>query len=317
MKRLLLSLAMVSLAVGMTFAQVGEVGIGIGTSNFLGDLGKKSPKMKNYFGDIDGSLFRPAAQVYYRHTINPRFAFKFALAYGQIAGDDRLSNTQQHRDDGWYRSYRNLHFRSMLIEASVVTEFHILKFIPGSIDKHRWTPYVFGGVAVFGFNPKANYNGEWVALQPLGTEGQGLEQFPDRKKYSLIQPSIPLGFGVKFNVNRAWTITFEAGHRLTLTDYMDDVSTTYAGEDAFYNAYDPSKAKMVYELSRRSPEKDPEGAYAGITGEGQWRGNPEGNDAYLFTMVTVSYNFSKLTRKEHDPFAKKGAFKGKYKRVFR
>lgn len=315
MKRLLLILAMMCTMSVMMNAQVSEVGVGIGTSNFLGDLGKKSPKMNNYFGDLDGSLFRPAGQVFYRHTFSRRFALKASLSLGSIAGDDRLANTSQHRDDGWYRNYRNLHFKSILLEFSLVTEFHILKYVPGSIKKYRWTPFVFGGVGLFYFNPKAQYNGEWVALQPLGTEGQGLEQYPDRKKYSRIQPSIPLGIGFKFNVTPAWAISLEAGHRITLTDYMDDVSTTYVGYDDFASNYDQSKARMVYELSRRSPEKDPEGVYGTITKEGEYRGNPEGNDAYLFTMVTVSYTFGSHSKREHDPFAKK--LNGKYRRIFR
>ena len=32
----------------------------------------------------------------------------------------------------------------------------------------------FVGVGGFYFNPKAKYEGKWVSLQPLGTEGQGL-----------------------------------------------------------------------------------------------------------------------------------------------
>lgn len=314
MKRVLWILALMSMMLAGAHAQVGEVGVGLGTSNFLGDLGKKSPNMKNYFGDIDGSLFRPSAQVFYRHTINPRLAFKFALSYGKIEGDDRLSNTKQWRDDAWYRSYRNLHFKSYLIEASVMAEFHILKYIPGS-KKYRWTPFVTGGAAVFTFNPKAQYNGEWVALQPLGTEGQGLPQYPDRKKYSLIQPSIPLGLGVKVNLTNFLTLTVEAGHRITFTDYMDDVSTTYVSYNDFAGFYGTARANMIYDLSRRSPEKDPEGAYGAITNPGEWRGNPEGNDAYLFTMVTISYNFNRSNYREHNPFAHK--FRGKYKRVFR
>ncbi|MDX2002635.1 MAG: DUF6089 family protein [Chitinophagales bacterium] len=314
MKRLIAIVSTLCILSFGAVAQVGEFGFGVGTSNFLGDLGKKSPKMKNYFGDLSGSMFRPSVQVFYRHTFNPRIALKGSLSYGQIAGDDRLSNTTQHRDDGWYRSYRNLHFKSFLLEFSVTAEFHILKYYPGSL-KHRWTPFISGGVALFAFNPKAEYNGQWVALQPLGTEGQGLPQYPDRQKYSLVQPSIPLGFGVKYNINRALCLTFEAGHRITFTDYMDDVSQSYVGRDEFFDYYGAERAQMVYQLSRRSPEIDPEGSYASITDKGNPRGNPTGNDGYLFSMVTLSYNFNKNNRKEYNPFAKKAV--KKYKRIMR
>lgn len=314
MKRIIVIVTMLGLMMTAGYGQVHEFGVGVGTSNFLGDLGKKSVRWNNYFGDIDASLFRPAGQLFYRHSISTRIAFKFSLTLAEIAGDDRLSNTNQWRDDGWYRSYRNLNFRSILVETAVTTEFHILKYIPGSM-KNRWTPFVYGGVAAVGFNPKAYYHGEWIALQPLGTEGQGLPNYPDRKKYSRIQASIPIGLGFKFNVTHALSISLEMGHRFTFTDYMDDVSTTYVSEQDFFNYYSPARAQLTYALSRRSVEQDVEGVYSTITDKGQPRGNPQGNDAYLFTMVTFSYNFNHGNRHEWNPFAPK--LVGKYRRVMR
>ena len=118
MRRFVAILAMLSLMSWSAVAQVGEVGIGVGTSNFLGDLGKKSSTRKSYFGDIDLSLFRPAVQVYYRHSFSYRFATKFSLSYGIIEGDDRLSRTKEFRDDAWFRSYRNLSFKSFVFVSA-------------------------------------------------------------------------------------------------------------------------------------------------------------------------------------------------------
>ncbi len=207
---------------------------------------------------------------------------------------------QELRDAAWYRNYRNLHFRSFLVELSATAEVHILKFKPGN-TRTRWTPYFTTGIAVFAFNPKAEYNGQWVALQPLGTEGQGLPEYPNRKKYSRVQPAIPLGFGVKVNLSPRWVLGLETGHRVTFTDYMDDVSTTYVGEDAFLNAYGPAKGKMVYELSRRSPERDPEGSYGSITQTGEHRGNPRHNDAYMFTSISITYVPGSKNKRPHLP----------------
>jgi hypothetical protein len=314
MKRFVAILAVLSLMSWSAVAQVGEVGIGVGTSNFLGDLGKKSSTRASYFGDIDGSLFRPSFSAYYRHSFSYRFAGKVSLTYGRLEGDDRLSRSKEFRDDAWYRSYRNLHFKSFILELAATAEFNILKYAPGSM-KYRWTPYVFAGVGIFAFDPKAEYNGEWVRLQPLGTEGQGLPNYPEKKKYSLIQPSLPVGLGVKFNINKAWSIGLEMGHRITFTDYVDDVSTNYVSYQDFSSYYGSERAIMAYELSNRSAEIDPEGKYGGITQPGEVRGNPQSNDSYLFTMVSVSYNFAKLNRRENNPFAKKNI--GKYKRVFK
>src|SRR5690554_1683660 len=109
-----------------TYGQIGEVGVGLGVTNFFGDLGKKSSKMNLYFGDIDGSLFRPGATLFYRASLNNHLAIKTSLSYGKIEGDDRLSRSQEFMDDDWYRSYRNLSFKSHLLELGLSAELNIL-----------------------------------------------------------------------------------------------------------------------------------------------------------------------------------------------
>lgn len=300
------------LAAGTTmYAQTRELAFAAGTSNFLGDLGKKEPHGKFYFSDVEASLFRPAFGLFYRHGFNKWVALKASLSYGRFEGDDRLTDYKEVYDDEWFRNYRNLHFRSRVIEAAVTCEIHLLPYAAGS-TKWRVAPYLMAGIGMFNFDPKAEYHGEWVRLRPLGTEGQGMPGYGN--KYSLIQPSFPVGLGVKYNITRELTVTLEFGHRYTLTDYIDDVSTIYPDKNDIFAYYGPERAKMVYELSRRSPEIDPEGRYARITESGQQRGNPTGKDNYLFSMVSVSYVLGKSYLKEHNPFGTKRY--NKYKRVF-
>ena len=274
-----------------TFAQTQEVGIGIGISNFLGDLGKKEPNKRTYFGDLEGSLFRPAVSVFYKNHFNHWAGVKIAFTYGVFEGDDRLARSEEFGDDAWFRNYRNLHFKSHVFELSAIVEANLMKYIPGSM-RYRMAPFVFAGIAVLRFNPKAEYNGEWVSLQPLGTEGQGMSQYPDRQKYARFQPTIPLGFGFKFNINTYLAMSIEFGHRFTFTDYLDDVSTNYVSEGEFINQYGLEKGTMAYEISRRSAELDPEESYGSITTPGEVRGNPAKNDSYLFSTVSIAYKFA-------------------------
>lgn len=268
-----------------------EIGGGIGITNFLGDLGKKEPNSRSYYGDIEASLFRPAVGVFFRNNFNYFFALKGGLTWGVWEGNDKLANTERFMDDAWYRSYRNLHFRSNVFEMSITGEVNFMRYLPGSGS--RWiSPYFLTGVAFVYFNPKAKYQGEWVALQPLGTEGQGMPQYPDRHPYSLIQPAIPVGLGLKVNLTRFLAVGVEIGHRFTFTDYLDDVSLTYVSKQEFIDFHGQEKGTMAYALSRRSNEIDPEETYGYITKPGEVRGNPGGNDAYLFSTVTVSYKFA-------------------------
>jgi hypothetical protein len=92
----------------------------------------------------------------------------------------------------------------------------------------KWTPYFFGGLAVFRFNPYAfDENGEKVFLKPLSTEGQGLDGY-NTKPYGLTQFALPAGFGLKYAFDDRVRLGFEVGLRKTFTDYLDDVSTNYA-----------------------------------------------------------------------------------------
>jgi hypothetical protein len=311
MRRFTIALMALLFAGVSLFAQTREFGVGGGTSNFLGDLGKKEPNGKFYFGDIEASLFRPAFGVFYRHGFNKWVSLKVSLSYGKMEGDDRYADYKEIYDEDWFRNYRNLHFRSHVFEAAVTGEVHLMPYAAGS-TKWRIAPYIMGGFGIFNFDPRTEYNGEWVRLRPLGTEGQGMPGYGN--KYSLIQPCFPVGFGLKYNVTREITVTLEFGHRFTLTDYIDDVSTVYPDKNDLIGYYSPERAKMVYELSRRSPENDPENRYGRVTESGQQRGNPKGKDNYLFSMVSVSYVLGKSYLKENDPMGRKKY--QKYKRIF-
>jgi hypothetical protein len=156
--------------------------------------------------------------------------------------------------------------------------------------QYRVGPYVFIGGGLMHMNPKANYNGSLVALQPLHTEGQGFDGVTT-KEYNLYQPIIPIGVGIRYNVTSDFVIGFEYGNRKTFTDYMDDVSTSYVSQSDFndYFSSDPISAAVAYDLSQRSNELDPEGIYSDITAPGQQRGDPTQKDH--FTYVGFSFNY--------------------------
>ncbi|RYZ40707.1 MAG: gliding motility-associated C-terminal domain-containing protein, partial [Sphingobacteriales bacterium] len=98
------------------------------------------------------------------------------------------------------------------------------------------------GVGLFSYDPYAfitvNGQNEKVFLRPLGTEGQGHPNYPDRKPYSSMGICIPLTVGFKYNLSPSMNFFAEAGYRYTNTDYIDDVSTTYVGGNNFLRRID-------------------------------------------------------------------------------
>lgn len=243
-------------------AQYSEIGIGAGVSFYMGDLNPETPFKQPM----------PAGGIFYRYNFNDRFSARGMASVGYLKGDDAKSDVQSQLD-------RNLNFQSWLFEFAITGEFNFFKYAPGDM-KHPITPYLFGGIAVFKFNPTTvAADGNRYELQPLGTEGQGTTFYPDRKKYSLTTAAIPFGLGVKANLSKTFSVGLEWGMRYAFTDYIDDVSGTYAAPDVIQ----AERGDIAYELANRSNLTDE-------VLEGRQRGNSKTNDWYSFAMVTLSFN---------------------------
>ena len=247
-----------------------EIGLTAGVSYYLGDLNKQ-----HFFQS------KPGAGIIIRRNIDNRFSYKASALFLSLYSDERESSDTIAQS-------RMLHFKSNIYELSGQLEFNFLPYESGN-PLYTWTPFVYTGISLFHFNPKAeNKNGEWVELQPLGTEGQETTTFPDRKRYSLMQFSIPMGGGVKIAVNESFNIILEYGIRKTFTDYLDDVSTTYPGPNINNSQWPVEMTNQAQELS--DPTNNPQINYAG-----RERGNPDKKDWYSFTGITLSFKLKNNT----------------------
>lgn len=256
-------------------AQKSEFGVMAGVSFYNGELNRKGLFKQSKF----------AFGGFYRHNFNDHFSAKLCFLYGNVEGADSLSGNAE-------QIQRNLSFKSVVAEFSAQIELNFLPFVAGD-TKTPFTPYIFGGFGIFKFNPKAyvdagtytingtNYivtNGGWYALMPLGTEGQGTTGYPERKKYSLTNFSIPFGLGFKFNIANGVGFGLEWGMRPTFTDYLDDVSTTYA-EPLVLRSEFTDVAAVLSDRSIGSTEPNVD----------RQRGNSTNKDWYSFAVATLSY----------------------------
>jgi hypothetical protein len=248
-------------------AQQFEVGLLLGASSYQGDI---APSTKR----SDLNDFHFSGGVFGRYNINRFITARASFSYGKVSASDAQSAEEGRRQ-------RNLSFESDIFEFGLIGEINIFGFEPG-YSLHRFSPYLFGGIAVFNFNPKTTYEGQVVDLQPLGTEGQGIDGFPQR--YRLTEIAIPMGIGVKIAVSERINIGLEAGMRRTFTDYLDDLSTNYVN----YNTLLHNNGELAAALGNRT------GEYLGTEPvdipTGSQRGNPNIDDWYFIGGVTVSYN---------------------------
>jgi len=249
--------------------QEGEYGLSLGAAHYFGDLNPAS------------HLNRPklALGAFFRKQFGSYVALRVAGHFAQVGYSD-IYNTQNEFD-----LRRNLSFNSHIWELAVQGDFNFFKYIPGS-ETNRFTPYVTFGVGVFNFDPYTYYQGQKIFLRPLGTEGQGSSVYPTRKPYSSMAVCFPLGLGLKYSVNARMNLGFEMVYRFTGTDYLDDVSTTYA-PDAQPHFMPDGSATTWYALQDRSGAV---GAPIGI--KDRQRGYSNQKDSYLLAEFSVTFNIS-------------------------
>jgi hypothetical protein len=191
-------------------AQNSEVGLGIGTFNYTGDLSRKYDFLNS----------KPAGTVFYRSNVSKVVSFRAALTAGKIGASDKRASDP-------FASERNASFNLFLYEVSTVMEYHFLNWRD---DQRilRFTPYMsymFGGLGLFGMS------GAQIKAE----------------QYSNIQAAIPFGVGFKYVINPLWYVSAEFGARKTFFDYLDNISV---GDQRFknYQYGNPNDNDMYYFL---------------------------------------------------------------------
>jgi len=266
---LLCGISGVACAQEQAIVQEGEFGISAGAAHYFGDL------------NPNGHINRPnmALGAFFRKNFGNYVALRISGHYAYLGYADKYNATNSFE----YR--RNLSFNTNIWEIALQGDFNFFKYVPGD-PYFRFTPYITFGVGAFNYDPYAYYQGQKVYLRPLGTEGQGSALYPTRKPYGTMAACFPLGVGVKYSINRQMNLGFEIVYRFTTTDYIDDVSTTYA-PDAQTQFLPNGQPTLWYALQDRSYET---GTAIGI--KGRQRGYANQKDSYVMAELSLSFNLT-------------------------
>ncbi|MBL7810649.1 MAG: hypothetical protein JNL57_00380 [Bacteroidetes bacterium] len=239
-----------------------ELGITAGSSNYHGDLSHGNPL----------PFFHPSGGAFFKYNFNGYFGYRLQASYLRASGTDK--------DDPTYK-VRNLSFATDIYEMGNLFEFNFRSFGTNVNDKY-WTPYFYTGLNLFLFEPTRMENSD-IKLRNLYTEGQ-------KRRYSRLQPSVPIGFGIKTMLqpqkNRGvWILGVEGCWRKTFTDYLDDVKGSY-----------PDYAAMVDQHGLGSAEYSHPETKNGLApyAAGTMRGDTHLRDYYYYLGFTVSYRFTPL-----------------------
>lgn len=204
----------------MTFAQINEIGVFLGGSNYIGDIGRTNYIFPNNY----------AVGGIYKWNMHPQFSIRATYTYAKISGDDTKSNNS-------FRKYRGLSFDNTLHELAAGIEYHFFKYSLSKIG-HTSTPYIIVEAAV------ANY----------ATVNNG----------RVFNFTVPFGIGYKTKLAYNIGIAFETSFRYTFKDNID-------GYPSYNNVIDGNPVDI----------------------NGNIQINPNNNDWYVFTGITIVYGFGR------------------------
>lgn len=259
-----------------------EGGVSLGAINCFTDIGGRPGNGKKFLKDLNWQNTKISGGIFvsfsYRYTIGARLEFNMGniLAYDSILKNDHSAARSRYR--------RNLHFKSSITELLLLSELHPLTLLRMNKKMNVISPYLVGGVGVFYFDPRARVGEEWISLHQLHTEGQGFAEYSERKPYRLTQINFPVGVGIRLECSALVNVRFEVLHRITQTDYLDDVSTRYIDPALFQKYLSPSLASYAVQLHDRQKEIDPSAA----TIPNAIRGNNNRNDSYFTAQCKLS-----------------------------
>jgi len=260
-----------------------------GISHFMGDLGGGGEDAAHFFGvrDLDFSATRPVVSAKYRYRILEMVSAKAGITWAILAADDASSASEG-------RKMRNLSFSSNIFEFSFHGEYYFVKekanprYSFSSLHSIRnLSAYFFTGASVIYFNPKAKLDGTKYELQPLGTEGQGVhDSMPS--PYSKIAIGWPIGLGAKYMLTKKISVGIEISNTFTTSDYIDDVHHQYYDNNAISTKYgDIAGILADRHIDANGNDLPP---YSSGT---SYRGGNEYNDAFIFTVVTLTYSLKR------------------------
>ena len=248
----------------MTFGQNFHFSGRLGVAAYQGDLKAKA---------ISLSQSKPMFSIGARYDLSEHIAARSYFTFTSLRADDKKGTATMQQ--------RNLNFKTKILDWELTAQYNFF-----NLNDRWWTPYVFGGVGIFHFNPYTkDSSGHKTFLKPLSTEGEGF--MAGVKNYKLTQFSIPIGFGADYSLNEDMRVGIEFGYRKTFTDYLDDVSTVYVDQASLLNA----RGQTAVDLAWRGDEK----GGSPYPAAGVDRGNSKRKDGYYYVALTftVRYFFDK------------------------
>ena len=278
-----------------------DVGIAAGTGNYLGDIGGGEQTRRDFVADLHLSQTKFSGHAFARYRRGGLLAVKAQLGVVRIEDYDNLSTNLA-------RVTRNAHFRNNIYELSLRSEVNL--FSRSAITRHTSrtrvgvNSYALLGITGFLHSPQARLDRDAAdyhyAQGSIGTnpvlldydQWHNLREFgTETDTYRSGSAGFPIGLGASFIVNYSFRVGVELIWNLTLTDYLDDVSTTWANPENLSDIGLILSNPSSPAVAEAAGIADPDAYLNNFRYDDNYsspRGNPDRNDTYGTLQITLS-----------------------------
>lgn len=174
------------------WAQVFEIGLFAGGSNYVGDIGPSYYINPNF----------PAVGGIAKFNFTPQINFRGSLIYTQLNAKDSKSNSD-------FRVQRGYNMANNILEASGGIELNFLKYSMNQVGFDK-TPYIIASVSV------VNYRNFFERDGNIFT----------KRKFAFAPTA---GLGYKMRIAENFAMSVESSFRYTFNDDIDATSTRNIG----------------------------------------------------------------------------------------
>ena len=188
------------LCLNFSYCQIYEVGLFVGGSNMIGDVGPT-----NYI-----SPSQAVAGGILKWNRSRRHAYRLSLLYAKLEGSDTKSDDPR-------RMQRGYSFESDILEISGGIEFTFFDYDLHTEGKN-YTPYLYSGITA------TNHNNFYFDNDIQTNDGG-----------SSWVLGIPMVLGFKMALADSFVLGFEIGARYTFTDKLDGNVPQSADKQALYS----------------------------------------------------------------------------------
>ena len=214
-----------------SFSQDNEIGVFIGGTNYVGDIGpttyidpfKYDGSRWKILETIGGETTFYALGILYRKNFNNRIAARAQLNYSNIGSKDKLPGSEK------FRKERGKEFINTITEFSLGIDFNFFPFDLRE-DNFQWTPYIHSGITYFKFN---------ALHYPIGINSA--TKYENDSSFA-----IPITLGLKIKPTRDFVIGFEVSAKHTFTDNLDGSNPKYKNMELYSQNASKSRLVCVY-----------------------------------------------------------------------